>query len=302
MANALDEGGLHINPSRARLTIYAVFFTLYGCLNLLYYTVFSLERMGNITPSHCSGHRCNDVLSCDATRKSSWHFRVCIMILGSFVFGIKGINALYNKYGTGLYTFAFWLIACAGMYLFVFAADFLYGGLCGEAQGFAYSYNVITEGLLWPISNFPVTNGHKYQVAKLNSYPANYINALVGLEVQWVYIAATILKIGLLIFGAYEAFTLAESFQYGAIGLGANYSINEWRKRLLVRQELDQVTRNSLDMAFMTAMDVDWDRDEFQLRRPLRGGMARHWYRGVMQGQSAKAYDGFSDNRQNVLL
>jgi len=237
-------------------------------------------------------------MSCDATRSASWHFRVCIMILGSLVFGIKGANALINKYGAGMYTFGTWMAALAALYLFVLVADYMYIGLCNES----YSYNVIAEALLWPIAQWPVSDGHKYQVRRLNSYPAKYIHALVGLEVQLVYLGVTLFKIAVLLFGAWDAFFLANIFQYGQIGLGSNYSIDEWRKRLLMRDELDQVSRNTLDMALMTAMDVDWDRDEFQLRRPLRGGMARHWYRGVTQGQTAKAYDGFSDNRQNVLL
>jgi len=285
-------------PKRLYVLIVALWCTVYGTSNVLYYIVFAFANQGSMTPTHCSGHRCHEVLSCSATTHSSYHFRLCVMVLGCTVFGIKGINAMANKYAGETYNFACWLAALMAVYTFVLIVDGLYFFTCDGL----YSYNVIAEAIMWPIHNVPVNSGMKFEVGRMKAYPGHYINELLVLKVQYWYLFLMLLKIAFLCHASWTAFLLADRFHYGIAGMGANFSIEGWRKRLLMRDEVEQVASSTLDMALMTAMDVDWDKDEFQLRRPLRGGMARQWYRGVLSGQTAKAYDGFRDDRQNVLL
>jgi hypothetical protein len=221
------------------------------------------------------------------------------MVLGSAFFGSRAIHALMNKYALETHHFGCWLAALAVMYTFVLLADgFYYYDCCSN-----YSYNVIAEAALWSIpSSLPVNKGVKYELQRMKAYPAEYIDKLASLNVGGFYFILIVFKIVFLCHASWTALRLADRFHFGVFGLGANYSIQGWQQRLKLREEYSQVAGNTLDMALATAMDVDWDKDEFQLRRPLRGGIARQWYRGAAQGQTARAYDGFSDDRQNVLL
>merc|ERR1719482_518438 len=139
----------------------------------------------------------------------------------------------------------------------------------------------------------------------MKEYPSGYVNQLAHHNIFTWYVLLYVFRIFLFLLLSYQAFVLAQRFHYGLAGMGINFSIEGWRKRLMLRYEINEVAYNTFDMACATGMDVGWTADEYILQRPLR---QPHWYRGGMAGGmmmpagAAQAYDGFRDDRRNVLL
>jgi|Transcript_55805 hypothetical protein len=282
-------------PSRVYVGLLALGFTLYGCYQSFYYILFFYAIEGKMTPNHCSGSACEEVFSCRASLNASNEVYKVILVVGSLVCGFNGINAMMNRYPSDTYNFGCWLVAVVALCAFVTMWDFLYAAACG-----GFSYNVISQVILWNIPHLLVNEGVKYEVRQLNAYPRAYINALAGMRVFPVYLFLQLVKILFFVHGAWVTFLLAQRYQYGIAGMGATFSIEGWRKRLQARDEITEVVQNTWDMAKLSAMDLEWDREDLDLRRPLRQG--RHWYRGFVPGAAARAYDGFRDDRRNVLL
>merc|ERR1719401_2504427 len=79
-----------------------------------------------MTPNHCSGFTCTDVISCDATRSSSYEVYMFIMVIGSLVCGTQAVSALMNKYPKETYNFAFWLLTVVVLTAIVTVWDLIY--------------------------------------------------------------------------------------------------------------------------------------------------------------------------------
>lgn len=281
-------------PRRIFVLLIAIGFLVYGVYNALYFITFAMVHMTKMTPTHCSGPGCDANLTCDGTRDATYHLRLAVMAIGSVYFGITGVNAIQNKYASDLYQCACAMVVAAVVYFSVMLLDGAYLVLCGNQ----YSYNTIAEAVLWPVPG-PVHRGTKFEIRQLNSYPKSYVDALCFNNVALTFAAFSMVRVLFFLFAAYQTFVLSQRFHYGLAGMGANFSIEGWRKRLMMRYEINEAAYNTFDMAGATGMDLGWQEDEFNLQRPLR---KPHWYRGMMPGGAAKAYDGFSDNRSNVLL
>merc|ERR1719424_2239449 len=117
----------------------------------------------------------------------------------------------------------------------------------------------------------------------MDSFPNAYVNALSGHNVFSWYVLYSVLKVAFFAHAAWTCFKLAQRFHSGVAGMGATFSIEGWRKRLMMRYEISEVAANSLGMAGATVDDMDWREDEY---------LMRHWYRGSMPEGAARAYDG----------
>lgn len=278
--------------------IVAICFLMYGIYNCLYFLIAAYVSMFTLQSSRCHGAGCSDaVIGCAATQEASYHFRVCVMSIGSLVFGVIAINSIYNKYPGDMFKFMAWLVFSAFVYATAGIMDAGYLVLCRDH----YSYNTVAETLLWPIKGLPVTAGIKYEVRQLDVYSATYINNLCYGSVGFWFAVLTVAKVTFFMYAAYEAWCLAQRFHFGEAGLGATFSIEGWRKRLAMRYEVNEVGYNTMDMAWATAMDAGWTEDEFKLQRPLRQS-PYSGFPGYMPYAASHAYDGIVDDRRNVLL
>jgi len=277
--------------------ILAIGFLLYGVYNGLYFMIAGYIEMFKMEPSGCSGAHCDGVLSCEGTREASYHVRICVLSIGCLVFGISGINAIYNKYASDMYNFAGWLGVLAVVHSSVWIMDTVYTAACGCT----FSYNAIMETILWPTRGMPVHTGIKYEIGRLNVYDVNYVNKLIWHDwpgtlfhnVTTWYFLMTALRVGFWVFSAQQAYILAQRFHYGIDGMGATFTFDTWKKRLNMRYEIKEAAYNTFDMGYATGMDLGWTEDEFRQQRPMRT---------PYMGAAAQAYDGFQDDRRNVLL
>jgi len=297
MSDEDSLGTVFFMPRRVFIYLLALGFLIYGACSAFYFTIFAYVHMANMTPSHhCSGPGCDDNLTCAGTQDASYHFRIAVMSIGSLYFGILGVNAVHNKYASDLFNFAWAMVAFAAVYFIVMCMDGSYLALCGNH----YSYNTISEAVLWPIRG-PVNNGIKHAIRQMNKYPAEYVNTLCFHNVYMMFACFYMARVIFFLFAAYQSFVLSQRFHYGLAGMGANFSIEGWRKRLMMRYEIDQVAHNtfgqynSFDHAFENGMDLGYAEDEFNLKKPIRKPSS-------FRGAQAQAYDGFSDDRRNVLL
>lgn len=295
-------------PRRTYLAVLAIFIALYGVFNTLYYALLFYTSTFEMHPERppCVGHRCHDTLNCDATRRSSFNLRISLMTIGSLVFGVRGFNAIVNKYDYEMFAFGCWLAFLSALLLIVLIFDNVYYYACDEY----YSYNAMAETLLFPIKRIPVNSGIKYMVSVLESYPGVYIDNEAGFHVLRWYNIVQGLKIAFFAHFAQTAFILADRFHYGIACMGATFSIDGWRRRLLLKQDMEESYSSAEIIPLMIgSMESQMgliDADDFEpARRPYNGGlgstgMARQWYQGRMK--DPRAYDGFKDDRANVLL
>lgn len=292
-------------------------FFLYGFYNSLYFLLVSYMFTFKMEPSSCYGPGCDAMLTCDGNREASYHFRVCVMTIGSLVFGVIGMNACYNKFAVEMFQFACWLVVVAVMSFTVWAMDEVYQTVCNDH----YSYNLIMEMVLWPIAGLPLGKRIQYEIRQLKTYPAQYVDSLCFHNIGLWFGIITALRVLWWMFQAYQAFMLSQRFYYGKAGMGATFSLESWQQRLKLRYEVNELGYNTFDMAMNTGMDLGWTEDEFKLQRPLR---PQHLYRGARPGMMGPgmmpgmmpgggisvsvpasvgmAYDGFQDDRRNVLL
>lgn len=278
--------------------VLAVFFLMYGIFNGIYFVLVAYVEMFRMTPSGCSGPGCNgNNLTCAATQESSYHLRVAVMTIGSLIFGVLGINSVYNKYAIDMFQFSCWVLCVAALYLTVGLLDGAYLLICDKH----YSYNLVQQTVLSSIFGFmPFNRGIQYEIKQLDTYPRGYVDTVCYHNVAAWFAIMTLFKVGFFAYAAFQAFILAQRFHYGMAGMGATFSIGGWQERLKARYDIDDVGYNTFGMACATAMDVGWEEGEYQLQRPLR---QPQMYRGAMMpGAAATAYNGFQDDRRNVLL
>lgn len=271
-------------------------FLLYGMMNGLYFAIYTYVHMFTLSPSTCTGPGCGDILTCAATKNSSYEFRLSVMTIGSLVFGVVGIVACSQRYANEMFAFFGWLVTTIMVYMSVLVMDGAYIFICGNT----YPTNTVEEAVLWPIPRWPVNRGVKYEIRQLESYPVNYVNEIVHHNVGVWFMCLTFAKCFFFAILAYQCFILAQRFHYGSAGMGINFNIENWMKKLKMKYEVNEVAYNTFDMAMATSMDLGWTEDEYMLQRPLR---TPHWYRRPgMPAAAAQAYDGFRDDRRNVLL
>lgn len=279
---------------------------LYGIYNVWYFALASYMAMFNGSgKTDCYGPGCDATFTCAGTLETSYHFRWCLLGLGSLVFSILALDSLYNKYAVEMFQFSGFLFFSAVVHMITCAMDFSYIYLCNDH----YSYNVIIEMVLWPLGGLPFGYAVQHEVRQLDRYPIRYIDKLCFHQVQIYYLVWTGIKILFCCYATYEAFILGLRFHYGEAGMGATFRISGWSERLKMKYEMRDVAYNTFGMAMATGMDLGWTEDEYKLQRPLRPPT---WFRpgvpgGMMPGVSmpvsaATAYDGFQDNRRNVLL
>lgn len=298
-------------PTRQYIKYVCIAMLAWGLFSAAWSTWNALNLMVNdMQHAHCHGQGCDDTLSCNATVQASHLVRYTTTVLGCIYFGIQGLIAIQNVYADKAYAVACWFLAIVIINAVTVVWDTGYFFLCD----YHFSYNVIALSVLMPIHNFPIYNGIKMKVANMHHWPAVYTNELVGHTMpgrnlfsylgvepcQTIYMVRTLILCAFFAHASWVTFTMAYRFHYGMIGLGASFRIDNWQERLKLKEEASEVFYNTLEMAYEGGLDADWDRDEYMLRRALT---RPHWYRGNMpNGGMAKAYDGFRDDRRNVLL
>jgi hypothetical protein len=223
------------------------------------------------------------------------------MTIGSLYFGHLGLLACFEKYAIEMFQFSCWLLTISVVHATVFALDAVYFYACDRH----YSYNVVQEAIMWPYRGLPFGYLVQYEVSQMTSYDSGYINSLTGYKVGLIHAIWLCVVAAFWLYAAYEAFILSMRFHYGLAGLGTTFSIATWKENLEMRYSFKDDGYGTLGAAFNTGMDLEWDEDEYYLQRPLR----QHWWRsGFMPGRAAMpasistSYDGFRDDRRNVLL
>mmetsp|Transcript_110014 Transcript_110014/g.206214 ORF Transcript_110014/g.206214 Transcript_110014/m.206214 type:complete len:322 (+) Transcript_110014:98-1063(+) len=244
------------------ILVVAILFSLYGTFHSMSLMVFMYSSQKSITPTHCSGSRCTEILTCHGLQEATWHVKEAALVIGGAILGPLGAYGILHRFPKDVFFFGVFLSCMAVLYTVLMLADFLYLAACNR-----YPYNVIDETILWEIPGIPVRQGIKYEVEKMESFPHGYLDALTYRPVERMYACIAIAEVALWAFLAYQVFLVAERLYYGLIGLGANFSIEEWRENALLKFQMQDVAYNTMDLAAATFEDVNWQYD----------GDMKHW-------------------------
>jgi len=211
---------------------------------LCYVVIFRwLRGAMQLTPTHCSGPQCQEVVTCGAMIEATSHVRLAVWLIGGAFFGYLGlVGSLCNHPGDtrwfGLFLFAKAILAVA--YLF---ADWGYTTICE-----AYPYNIISEAVLWLLPDWPIQDGIKREVAVMRTYPVDFVDRLTRVNIWALYIVGGLLTTAFWLYCAHTAFLLAHYSSEGVFGLGANHSIRGWRDQVLFKYDVLQHFKSPLDL------------------------------------------------------
>lgn len=180
-------------------------------------------------------------------RRSSYAWRKVCLTLGSAGFGAVGaLGAAYRHPGE-LRVFGGFLFAVVVLLGVIVAYDGVYTATCGE-----YPFNVVNEALMWPVPQWPVQNGIKYEVVvHSEAYPVELVNRLTHLSVWWLYVFFELAAALFCWYAALVAFEMADTIRWGMAGMGPTFDMAGWHDVKLreqeAREELAQLMSGGLD-------------------------------------------------------
>lgn len=222
-------------PRRQLILVLALAFCAYGVVDAIYWILFR-GILGDqpLTPHHsCSGHRCLQFLTCAGMRRSSYMWRKVCLTLGGAVFGLVGVLGAAHKDVGELRVFGGALTAAAVLLGVVVACDGVYVAACGE-----YPFNVVNEALMWPVPDWPVQNGVKYEVVvHSEAHPVELVSRLTHLDVWWLYLFIEVSAALFCAYAAQVAFELADAIRFGVAGMGPTFDLAGWRDLKLSEQD-----------------------------------------------------------------
>lgn len=241
-------------PRRYFTFFFALAFCLYGSFAVVYFLVFKFLMGPPMTPKHCSGHHCGDILTCDAARDASYHVREVVVILGGAVFGFQGCIGIWQGVPYELQLFTGFLIGMAALLLFLDLYDGAYILICN-----AFPYRIVQQALLWPIYNEPVTEAIKWQIEHgMTHYHVDYIYRLTRIHVMSLFFTIELTCVAVLLYAAYCVNLMRVFNTTGFFGLGPNFSISDWKQRGESVEHMRHNIHMMKERALRTADDVAW--------------------------------------------
>lgn len=175
----------------------------------------------------CVGRECNDLLSCSGAREASFHCREATLLLGSALFGYWGLIGCLHCDAQDLAWFAMFLWFIPVFLLLLAVCDGVYVAGCS-----AYPLNVVDEGLLWGLPDWPIREAAKAELRNaMVAYPIGFVDKLVGFNTFMLYAATQASLAAASVYCSFQVLTLARISGRGLLGLGANFDIGDWRER-----------------------------------------------------------------------
>eukprot|EP00927_Polykrikos_kofoidii_P048728 TRINITY_DN42943_c0_g1_i1.p1 TRINITY_DN42943_c0_g1~~TRINITY_DN42943_c0_g1_i1.p1 ORF type:complete len:301 (-),score=28.68 TRINITY_DN42943_c0_g1_i1:50-850(-) len=223
------------------------------CLETCFFLIWSrFEQQLPLTPEHCSGKECNDVLTCRATSHVTIEVKTLISTAGGLICGYTGIRGAMYGMPRPLTVYAALLAAKVASVPVLFLVDMLYFHVCD-----AYSFNTIAEAMMFlPISDTikrtTIRNRH-------TSYlPVGFLKNDKAESLMWIcYLKNSVPYIIVCCVLSYLGFSAARTMSFGPIGLGVNYDFREWREGL---NKNNAVTGDTSNFAAGVLGDIRNDR------------------------------------------
>eukprot|EP00401_Gymnodinium_catenatum_P081844 CAMPEP_0117553666 /NCGR_PEP_ID=MMETSP0784-20121206/50343_1 /TAXON_ID=39447 /ORGANISM="" /LENGTH=133 /DNA_ID=CAMNT_0005350781 /DNA_START=300 /DNA_END=697 /DNA_ORIENTATION=+ len=105
----------------------------------------------------------------------------------------------------------------------------------------AYSFNFVSEALLWPLPNLPVDEMVKEAVRSAKAgYPAGEFHGLARSRVWRLYLLVEVPAFMFWAYAARKAAVLARYTAHGVLGLGANFDMGTWHEDLAFKRHVLQ--------------------------------------------------------------
>lgn len=228
---------------------------MYGFVGTMYFIFHDLlTGKRTLTPNHCSGPRCNDILTCHAARDASYHVLQSVLILGGTIFGAIGCNGCAQGSQKELNLFWGFLIGLIAILIGLDVYDTLYVNICNE-----FPYRIIEETLLWPLYDAPVAESVKREIRlAMHEYPVEYITVLTRVNIM---VVLYMIEVPVILFLAYVAYSVGLVTEYsvqGVFGLGPNFSLKDWRQRNEALEHSTHLLNEVKARATKTVKDVAW--------------------------------------------
>lgn len=238
--------------------------------NLIFYY---LLRGGTLTPKHCSGHRCYQILTCRGMQDVTWKLREIVAVGGGIVFSAMGIMGGINQKGKQAKMFSFFLLSIAVVYAFNAVADAAFTIGCQS-----WPYNVVDLVILWPyplsLMNWPVSSKAREEIRLLETYSTSDIDQLTNMSVGKWYAFFVVAAVSWWLYAFRGVFTLSQYFHHGTAGLGPTFDLQIWRDRIVVKRECGDLIGHTVDMvhqSYGSALKETYHRHFGEGNQPMDG-------------------------------
>jgi len=220
----------------------------YAFLVIIDQLLFFYIRNISLTPQHCSGHHCYQIVTCKGIQDSTYRLRNIIVIGGGLLLGWQGVLGGMNLSAHQCRMFSFYLLAMVLMYIFNFVADVIFTVSCKS-----WPYNVVDMVVLWPFPfnhmGIPVSTKVRDEIKLMETYPTYDIWMLTDMEL-WKWYPGMVLVLVVWWFYAFDGvYKLHLAFDCGLTGLGPNYDLQNWRERVTIQRQAGQLLGHTIGMA-----------------------------------------------------
>mmetsp|Transcript_134466 Transcript_134466/g.190101 ORF Transcript_134466/g.190101 Transcript_134466/m.190101 type:complete len:348 (+) Transcript_134466:76-1119(+) len=176
----------------------------------------------------CKGTACYEVFTCFGMKDATAHIMEPLMTISGIIFYPIGFHAAHHGYDIEMKRFALYLLASIVIRLGVMSFDVAYISMCD-----AYDSNMMASVLSQFLPPSPLRVGVQEELVKLEVFPLQAVeDATNGFHiVTWYLSMAGALSL-FFIYVLSEALALSGLMQYGLLGLGVHFGLDQWDEAL----------------------------------------------------------------------
>eukprot|EP00933_Yihiella_yeosuensis_P050293 TRINITY_DN48066_c0_g1_i1.p1 TRINITY_DN48066_c0_g1~~TRINITY_DN48066_c0_g1_i1.p1 ORF type:complete len:375 (-),score=58.11 TRINITY_DN48066_c0_g1_i1:42-1166(-) len=203
----------------------------------------------------CTGTQCFEVFSCFGEKDTTYHVREPLATLSGAIFYPIGVLAAYYRCGKQMKWFGVYMLVQSLTNAALLLGDAMFLSTCN-----AYSTNVMSFLLSTWQPPTPLRPAAEDALQRLDYYPVQAVsNITQGFNVMlWYYAFAGVFAL-LVLYVCVEAMRLCEVLEWGPLGLGAHFGIDQWDEALnhsaIRRHKMKEIRSKFIDDANAQLID-----------------------------------------------
>mmetsp|Transcript_40575 Transcript_40575/g.75540 ORF Transcript_40575/g.75540 Transcript_40575/m.75540 type:complete len:357 (+) Transcript_40575:100-1170(+) len=211
-----------------------IFIAVCAARSLEWITATSLNFEGPVdlqkqaADSQCQGTACYEVFTCFGMKDTTVHIMEPLMTLSGLLFYPLGLHAAHHGHDLEMKRFGLYLLASCLVRIGVLIFDVAYMNVCD-----AYSTNMMTLVLSELLPPSPLRVGIQDNLRGRAVFPIQVVDdATNHFHLTTWYLSLTGALILLFVYATVEVMALSGLMQYGLLGLGVHFGLDQWDEAL----------------------------------------------------------------------
>lgn len=176
----------------------------------------------------CVGEECFQVFSCKGLKDATAHVMEPLFTVSGLIFFPMGFHAAHHGDDLQMKRFALFLLGMTVLRIAVIGCDMLFLHNCQM-----YDSNMMSSVLSTLLPPSPLRVGVQEKLRSLSTFPVQVVDAMTsGFNLSAWYLVLTGLWAAFFLYVTIEAIALSSLMQYGLLGLGVHYGLDQWDEEL----------------------------------------------------------------------